>query len=84
MITNRLNRRGEVVVRLFDGETTIKPGDVVTVARFCCDSLVGNRGTVWGWRNTATGIKIIVDYGKNAGGQRLLKPYPSNVLRLGN
>lgn len=83
MTTNRLLRKGEISVPLFDGISIIKVGMVVEVARSCCDSPVGNCGKVYGWRHTPPrGIKIIVDYGKNAGNQRLLKPYPSNVLRI--
>jgi len=79
---NRLIRKGEISVALYDGEKIIHPGMAIEVARYCCDSPVGNRGIIHGWRQTPRDIKIIVDYGLNAGGQRLLKPYPSNVLRL--
>jgi hypothetical protein len=79
---HRLVRRGEVSVTMFDGVACIRPGMSVEVARYCCDSPVGNSGVVHGWRHTPRGIKIVVDYGCNAGGQRLLKPYPANVLRV--
>ena len=80
-MTNRLIRSGEIKVLLLDGDSTIKAGTPVEVARYCCDSPVGNAGLVYGWRHTPRGVKVVVDYGYNAGGQRLLKPYPSNVLR---
>lgn len=79
---DRMVRRGEVSATLFDGEACIKVGMPIEVARYCCDSPVGNRGVVHGWRHTPRGIKIVVNYGRNAGGQRLLKPYPANVLRV--
>jgi len=79
---HRLVRRGEITVPLFDGDATITAGTPVEVARYCCDSPVGNAGVVHGWRQTPRGIKVVVDYGLNAGGQRLLKPYPANVLRV--
>lgn len=82
MKTNRLVRKGEISATLYDKVSIIRVGMEIEVARFCSDSPIGNRGIVYGWRHTSKGIRIIVDYGLNAGGARLLKPYPSNVLRL--
>lgn len=79
---NPLVRRGQITVDLFGGSATIEAGQRVEVARACCDSIVGATGLIHGWRHTSRGIRVIVDYGKNQGGQRLLKPYPANVLRV--
>jgi hypothetical protein len=77
----RLIRKGCVQAEFFGGKVaSVEAGTPIRVARFYADSPEGSKGIVHGWRYTYKGVRIVVDYGLNAGGQRMLKPYPANVL----
>lgn len=78
----RIIKKGSVEAELFGGKQTISADEKIEVARFYCGSHPGSQGIIHGWRNMPNGLWITVDYGCDEGGQRLLKPYPSNVLKL--
>ncbi|HCF3018822.1 TPA: hypothetical protein NIB55_006104 [Pseudomonas aeruginosa] len=54
----------------------------VQTRTFYADSLPGSKATVVRFWDTPKGVFVRLNYGKNLGGQSLLKTMPANVLAL--
>lgn len=62
--------------------TILKRGLAVQTRVFFADSIPGRRAKVVRFWAAPNGVWVRCNYGKNAGGQSLLKTMPANVLPL--
>ncbi|EPV3031772.1 MULTISPECIES: hypothetical protein [Pseudomonas] len=60
----------------------LRRGLAVQTRIFFADSIPGNKAKVIRFWDTPKGVFVRCNYGKNQGGQSLLKTMPANVLAL--
>ncbi|MDX2309836.1 MULTISPECIES: hypothetical protein [Pseudomonas] len=60
----------------------LRRGLAVQTRIFFADSIPGNKARVIRFWDTPKGVFVRCNYGKNQGGQSLLKTMPANVLAL--